>query len=205
MLKNIKNIIFDLGEVIVDLNFEKTERAFLELLDIKAQQLYNYKTQSPIFDQLETGKITPQQFRATLRDLSDNNVSDAAIDTAWNAMLLTIPAQKIQLVQNLRSNYQTFVLSNTNKIHIDYINEFLLPEHKIETLDEVFDFVYYSHEIGERKPDLEAYAYIINKHGILPQETLFIDDKLENIEAAKSLGIQTWHLTNREDLYQLIK
>ena len=205
MLKNIKNIIFDLGEVIVDLNFEKTERAFLELLDIKAQQLYNYKTQSPIFDQLETGKITPQQFRATLRDLSDNNVSDAAIDTAWNAMLLTIPAQKIQLVQNLRSNYQTFVLSNTNKIHIDYINEFLLPEHKIETLDEVFDFVYYSNEIGERKPDLEAYVYIINKHGILPQETLFIDDKLENIEAAKSLGIQTWHLTNREDLYQLIK
>lgn len=205
MLKNIKNIIFDLGEVIVDLNFEKTERAFLELLDIKAQQLYNYKTQSPIFDQLETGKITPQQFRATLRDLSDNNVSDAAIDTAWNAMLLTIPAQKIQLVQNLRSNYQTFVLSNTNKIHIDYINEFLLPEHKIETLDEVFDFVYYSHEIGERKPDLKAYTYIINKHGILPQETLFIDDKLENIEAAKSLGIQTWHLTNRKDLYQLIK
>ena len=204
MLKNIKNIIFDLGEVIVDLNFNKTEEAFQELLNIEAKELYNYKKQSLVFDQLETGKITPRQFRESLRKLSALNVSDSEIDNAWNAMLLKIPAQKIEMAQNLRSSYQTFVLSNTNKIHIDFINEFLLPEHKLKTLNEVFDFVYYSHEIVERKPELAAYTFILNKHGILPQETLFIDDKLENIEAAKLLGIKTWHLTNREDLYQLI-
>lgn len=205
MLKNIKNVIFDLGEVIIDLDFNKTEQAFLDLLNIEAQQLYNYKSQSPIFDQLETGKISPQQFRDNLREISNNNVDDPAIDAAWNAMLIQLPAKKIKLAQNLRSNYKTFVLSNTNKIHIDYVNKFLLPKHNIKTLDEVFDFVYYSHEIGERKPNLTAYTYIINKHGILPQESLFIDDKLENIEAAEALGIKTWHLTNREDLYQLTK
>jgi len=205
MLKNIKNIIFDLGEVIIDLDFKKTEKAFLELLHIEGKQLYNYKTQSPIFDQIETGKITPNQFRDALRQKSQLNVSDEDIDAAWNGMLLNIPSQKIQLVQRLQSNYQTFVLSNTNKIHIDYVNEFLLPQHNIKNLNEVFDYVYYSHEIGERKPDEAAFTYILNKHGILPQETLFIDDKLENIETAKTLGIQTWHLTKREDLYQLIQ
>jgi putative hydrolase of the HAD superfamily len=83
------------------------------------------------------------------------------------------------------------------------VEQHLLPAHQLKTLDEIFDFVYYSHEIGERKPDAAAYQFILNKHELIPFETLFIDDKLENILAAKELGIKTWHLTNREDLYEL--
>jgi len=118
-------------------------------------------------------------------------------------MLIRIPERKIQLVQNLRLNYKTFVLSNTNKIHIDFVNAKLLPSHQLKDLNEIFDFVYLSHEIGERKPNAAAFNYVIEKHQLEPQATLFIDDKFENIETAAKLGIQTWHLINREALYDL--
>ena len=203
ILKGVKNIVFDLGEVIVDLDFSATEEQFSTLLEMEPSEIFTYEEQTEVFNLLEVGGITPEVFRETLRERCQLNISDQAIDVAWNAMLLNIPAGKIQLVQNLRNTYQTFVLSNTNKIHIDCINENLLPQHNLESLEEVFDHVYYSHEIGERKPNAAAFQYILDKHEIIPSESLFIDDKLENIQTAASLGFKTWHLTNREDLYEL--
>lgn len=203
ILQGVKNIIFDLGEVIVDLDFRATEKQFEALMKMKATDIFTSTQQSAVFNQLEVGSITPSAFRDTLRKMSQLEFKDEDLDAAWNAMLLKIPRKKIQLVQNLRSTYQTFVLSNTNKIHIDFVNKHLLPQHDIKTLDAIFDHVYYSHEIGERKPNATAYQFILNKHEIIPSETLFIDDKLENIITAKKLNIKTWHLTNREDLYEL--
>ena len=203
ILRGIKNIIFDLGEVIVDLDILATERAFNSLLSSKSNSIYSYSSQALVFDLLETGKVSQQQFRDELRKQSDSDITDAQIDDAWNAMLIRIPKRKIQLVQNLRLNYKTLVLSNTNKIHIDFVNAKLLPMHQLNDLNEIFDFVYYSHEIGERKPNAAAFTYVLEKHQLAPQTTLFIDDKFENIETAAKLGIQTWHLTNREDLYDL--
>jgi FMN phosphatase YigB (HAD superfamily) len=204
ILKGIKNIIFDLGEVIVDLDISATEKAFAELLPLNNNSIYSYSSQTRVFDLLETGKISPQEFRNELRKLSSSDMTDEQIDIAWNAMLIEIPKRKINLVQNLRLSYQTFVLSNTNKIHIDYVNAKLLPPLALLDLSEVFDQVYYSHDIRERKPDDAAFTYVLNKHELNPTETLFIDDKLENIETAQKLGIKTWHLTNREDLYELL-
>ncbi len=203
--KDIQNIIFDLGEVIVDLDFSKTEKAFQKLFPSLKNGIYTYQTQTAIFDELETGKISPDAFRAYLKALVNETVSNEDIDEAWNAMLINIPSRKLNLVQNLRKHYKTYVLSNTNEIHIQYLNQFLLPQHQLKLLNEVFDFVYYSHEMGIRKPNKEAFTYIIDKHKIKPSSCLFIDDKLENIETAKELGMYTWHLTNRENLYQLEK
>ena len=203
ILKGVKNIIFDLGEVIVDLDFPATEKQFSELMKLNPTKRFTSSQQSKVFDKLEVGGISPSSFRDTLREMSQLDLSDEALDAAWNAMLIEIPAKKIQLVQNLRSTYQTFVLSNTNSIHIDFVNKNLLPAHQIKTLDEIFDYVYYSHEIGERKPNAASYQFILDKHEIIPSESLFIDDKPENIVAAEKLGIKTWHLTNREDLYEL--
>lgn len=200
-LQDIENIIFDLGEVIIDLDIEASAEAFRQILPPSTPSVYSYKAQTPIFDLLETGKISPEEFRNGLRQLSHAPLSDEDIDRAWNIMLLELPQKKVDLVQNLRATYQTFVLSNTNVIHIDYVNQFLLPPLGLKTLDEIFDHVYYSHEIGQRKPDEAAYTFILNKHELNPQKTLFIDDKLENIEAAQALGIQTIHLKNSEDLY----
>ncbi|MCB0541482.1 MAG: HAD family phosphatase [Chitinophagales bacterium] len=204
MLKNIKNIIFDLGEVIVDLDFNRTEQAFTNLFNVPAHQLYSYHKQNHLFDDLETGKISPSEFRNSLKkNLPKNTITDREIDDAWNAMLLDISSQKIELVKKLRQNYQTFVLSNTNKIHIDYVDQQMLPKHNLKSLNEIFDFVYYSHIIKHRKPDKEAYTFILDKHNLTPQQTLFIDDKAENIESARNLNMHTWHLTNRNDLYKI--
>ena len=189
ILRGIKNIIFDLGEVIVDLDVLATERAFNALMSSKSNSIYNYSSQAAIFDLLETGKVSQQQFRDELRKRADSDITDAQIDDAWNAMLIRIPKRKIQLVQNLRLNYKTLVLSNTNKIHIDFVNAKLLPMHQLDDLNEIFDFVYYSHEIGERKPNAAAFTYVLEKHQLAPQATLFIDDKFENIETAAKLGI----------------
>lgn len=203
--KDIQNIIFDLGEVIVDLDFSKTEKAFHKLFPNLKNDIYSYQMQTPIFDELEIGKISPEDFRLFLKSLVNENLADKDINAAWNAMLINIPSRKLNLVQNLRKHYKTFVLSNTNEIHIQYVNQFLLPKHHLNSLDEVFDFVYYSHEIGKRKPHKEAFTFIIETHKIKASSCLFIDDKLENIETAKELGMFTWHLTNRENLYQLEK
>ena len=202
-LHDIENIIFDLGEVIIDLDFDKSIEAFRQILPPSAPSVFTYHAQTPIFDQLETGRISAAEFRDGLRQLCSSPLSDEDIDEAWNAMLIRLPKQKMDLVQSLRKSYQTFVLSNTNAIHIDYVNQFLLPPLGINSLDEIFDHVYYSHDIGQRKPDAAAYTYILDKHRLNPAKTLFIDDKLENIEAAQKLGIQTIHLKNREDLYAI--
>ncbi|MCD8528987.1 MAG: hypothetical protein LRY27_03280 [Chitinophagales bacterium] len=107
-LQNIKNILFDLGEVLIDLDFSKTELAFLQLLGIPKEQLYSYKSQTALFDNLETGKITPKHFRDSIKQLSQLRISDAQIDHAWNAMLLQFPLKKYNLVQNLRLSYKCF-------------------------------------------------------------------------------------------------
>lgn len=204
ILKGIKNIIYDLGEVIVDLDFHKTEEAFKSLFQLKDKEIYSYQKQSKIFDQLEVGAISPAEFRSALRKQFNVKTNDHEIDAAWNAMLLQIPSKKITLVQNLRTSYQSFVLSNTNEIHIQFLEQELLPEHGLKNLNELFDHVYYSHEIGYRKPHAEAYSYILEKHKLPASECLFIDDKLENIETAQALGIRTWHLQDRELLYNLL-
>lgn len=202
-LQDIENIIFDLGEVIIDLDFEASIEAFRKILPPQVPSIFSYHKQTQIFDQLETGRISPAMFRDGLRQLCGSPITDEAIDRAWNAMLIRLPQQKMDLVQSLRKSYQTFVLSNTNSIHIDYVNQFLLPPLGINSLDEIFDHVYYSHDIGQRKPDAAAYTYILDKHRLNPVKTLFIDDKLENVDAAEKLGIQTIHLKNREDLYAI--
>lgn len=202
-LYGIKNIIFDLGEVITDVHFHQTFQAFDKLAGKDTQQLYNFHKQNKVFDDLETGKISPVEFRNMLRNLFSINATDEEIDHAWNAMIGDTPLQKLEFVSALRPKYQTFILSNTNQIHIDRVNEILAQNHNINSLHPYFDAVYFSHEIGLRKPDADSYLYIIEKHGLTPSETLFIDDKAENTDAASKLGIKTIQLTDKEKLYSI--
>ena len=204
-LFGIKNIIFDLGEVITDVHFKHTFEAFDTLAGKDTQSLYNFHKQNKVFDDLETGKISPAEFRNLLRELFSINHSDAEIDAAWNAMIGETPLQKLQFVSALRPKFKTFILSNTNQIHIDCVNLSLQKSYQIESLHPFFDAVYFSHEIGVKKPDAEAYLYILDKHNLKASETVFIDDKEENIQAAEKLGIKTYWLTNKEDLYELLK
>ena len=203
--KILKNIIFDFGGVIINIDYRLTARAFEKLGVDNFENLFSQKAQSHLFDKLETGKIAPPDFRNELRDIINLNLSDEQIDAAWNAMLLDYPKHRLDFLRNIQQHYRTFLLSNTNQIHKDCYYRSLHNEHSFNNLDVLFEKLYFSHEVGLRKPDPAIYKLVLDQNRLKPEETLFIDDSLQNLATPQSLGIQVYHLTNGEDIVDFAK
>jgi putative hydrolase of the HAD superfamily len=190
-LEPVKAIIFDLGGVIINIDPSLTHKAFDALGISQVDKQFTFTHQEKIYKDFEVGKISITEFRDSFRKFIEKPVSDNEIDVAWNAMLLDIPQHRIELLRNLKSKYQTYLLSNTNIIHVDSINCYLLEKHNFESLNPLFDNCYFSQDIGMRKPNAQAYQYVLNMHDLNPNETLFFDDNADNIAAAEKLGIQS--------------
>lgn len=202
-LLNIKNIIFDLGRVLLNLDFDASIRAFQEL-GSKGEVLDHKNAYAdPIFYQLEIGEITPAQFRCGVRRLLENDkLTDKQIDDAWYAMILDIPKHRVEKLQQLSTNYKLYLFSNTNQIHINR----LLPEFEAQhglDFTKLFNTVYYSHEIHDRKPEVSSFEKVINLSGVQAQETLFVDDLEKNIVAAEKAGLQTFWLQSGMEMSRL--
>ena len=204
MLKGIRNIIFDLGGVLLNINPKMTIEAFGKL---GMEQLVGDKGLSydhKIFYQMEQGKITSEEFRNGVRQLLPKEVSDHDIDTAWTAMLLDFPAIRVQLVKNLRKDFKIYLFSNTNAIHVEKFHSIFRNQHGFE-VSALFEKDFYSNEIGHRKPSPESYQEIIRLSGINPAESLFIDDSLQNVESAIAAGLKGHWLEpnqNVEEIFQ---
>lgn len=183
----IKNLIFDLGGVLYEIDYQKVTEKFQQLSpNIHFSQL----KQDPIFDDFEIGKITPAEFRNGIRLLTQNpDLDDQTIDAIWNSMLIGLFPGRIELIQQLATKYPIVLLSNANQIHYDYIKE------ECKLLFEPMKRVFFSFEIGMRKPHSETFQYVLNTMNFQPEETLFIEDTIIHIEGAQKLGIQTLHLT----------
>jgi len=193
-LSKIKNIVFDLGNILLNLDFEASIQAFRELgLDaevVNRQQAYA----DPIFYELETGKAIPEEFRKQVRRILNNSqATDQQIDDAWCAMIRDIPGKRVQMVNELAKNYNVYLFSNTNAIHIRRLHKEFREMHGIE-FPSLFVKDFYSHEIHERKPDLASYQKVIELSGITPGETLFVDDLEKNIAGAEKAGLKTFWL-----------
>lgn len=193
-LKHIKNIIFDLGKVLLNLDFDATIKAFQDLglgedvLD--RQQAYA----DPVFYELETGKVTPEEFRNKIRQILKNpDLSDQQIDSTWSAMILDIPAHRVQVLKELRKKYKLYIFSNTNQIHIEGLWKKFHAQYGFE-FSSMFEKDYYSHQIHERKPEIQSYEKVISLAQVNPEETLFIDDLEKNIVAAQKTGLKTFWL-----------
>jgi len=202
-LNGIKNIIFDLGNVLLNLDFDASIKAFQKLgLNnnvIDRQQAYA----DPVFYNLEIGKITPEEFRSGIREILRNpNAKDQEIDDAWYAMILDIPAKRVQVVQDLKKNYNVYLFSNTNKIHIDRLLPAFKKEHGFD-FPTLFKTAFYSHEIHERKPDLSSYKKVIALSGINAGESIFIDDLEKNIIGAEKAGLRTFWLKDGKEMAEL--
>lgn len=190
----VKNIIFDLGGVIINLAFHKSVEA-LQLLSTEQRAIdFTPKAQSEFFDLYETGQITSAAFRQGLRDTYRIEGEDSALDEAWNAMLLDIPAERIQLLRELGKQYRLFLLSNTNAIHAERFNKTVQEVSGLPSLDSLFEKTYYSHLVGLRKPEAAVFEHILTQNNLVARETLFIDDSIQHIEGARKLGLQTLHL-----------
>jgi len=203
----IKSIIFDLGGVVLNIDFQKAAKAFKELGLTDFEGLYSKANQSKLFDRLEKGLIDAQTFRNELREISEIDMSDSQIDQAWNSLILDFPSARLQLLKDLRVNYKLYLLSNTNIIHADFYNQDLRDNHNIDGLEELFDKVYYSHDIALRKPDTAAFTYVLNNQEINAEDSLFIDDALPNILAANQMGLNTifLNLDNGHDVLDLFE
>ncbi|QMU29684.1 HAD family hydrolase [Adhaeribacter radiodurans] len=193
-LSLVKNIIFDLGGVIINLAYQNSVDA-LRSLSKKQQAIdFTQQAQSGLFDLYETGQITSEAFRQGLRDTYAIEGEDSALDAAWNAMLLDIPPERIQLLQALGKKFRLFLLSNTNAIHAERFNKTVQEVSGLPGLNSLFEKTYYSHLVGMRKPGAAIFEHILNQNNLTAAETLFIDDSLQHIEGARKLGLQTLHL-----------
>ncbi len=202
-LTNIKNIIFDLGKVLLNLDFDASILAF-QKLGLRKDVLDNQQAYSdPVFYELEVGKVTPEEFCSRVRNVLNNpDATDLQIEDAWYAMILDIPVSRVKVVQELSKNYNVYLFSNTNQIHIERLHGKFKIEHGID-FPSLFVKDYYSHEIHERKPDLRSYQKVIELSGIKPEESIFIDDLEKNIIGARQTGLKTFWLKEGMEMTEI--
>jgi glucose-1-phosphatase len=204
ILNGIKNIIFDLGGVLLNIDPKKTIDAFgrLGMEQLVGDKGLTYDHE--IFYQMEQGKITPKEFRNGVRKLISAEVSDDQIDEAWTAMLLDFPKVRVQLVQNLRIHFGIYLFSNTNAIHVAKYHSNFRKQHGFE-VSSLFEKDFYSNEIGYRKPSHDSFLEIIRLSGINPVESLFIDDSIANVEAAKACGLKGYWLEPGQKIEEIFQ
>lgn len=199
----IKNIIFDFGGVIYDIEHQKTKDAFADLGINNFEDLYGHAIQTKLFEDFEMGLISPSDFRAAIRKHLPDNTSDFQIDNAWNALLIGFKPARLELLEKIKKNYRIFLLSNTNQIHYrQYMTE--LNKQKLhEKFIGLFEKLYFSHQIGMRKPETTIFNFVVQDKQIRPEDTVFIDDYDLNISAANAIGLKGLLLKPGQDLIDL--
>ena len=200
-MKKIKSIIFDLGAVLLNISYQKTIEELDKLGMKNSSTFYSKKLQTNIFNLLETGEISESDFIKEIQKQC-TEATDTQILYAWNAMILDLPLRRVELLKQLKKDFNLYLLSNTNSIHIiEFENKIGRKQYK--EFYQLFDKVYYSHKIGHRKPNAEAFKLIIEENNLIAEEILFIDDSPQHIDGAKKLGIKTYHLLDNEDVISL--
>ncbi len=200
----IKNIIFDLGNVLLDIDFKKVTRAF-ELLGIQHfEKQYSQLEANELFQQLETGKISSVDFYTIIQSQVSINLTKEDIQLAWNAILCDFRKESMEYLKTLTEKYRLFLLSNTNAIHLAEINAILLKQMGENNLSNYFEKAYYSQVVGMRKPHENIFYHVMNDAKINPIETLFVDDAFPNIATAKKLGFATHWLLPEERVEKVI-
>ncbi len=206
MIPAVKNIIFDLGGVILNIDYNKPVLAFEQLGAKDFESLFTQQNQSEVFSQLERGEITPAQFRKKLREYLGAEVTDNQIDDAWCTILGDLPSDRIVLLKMLKKmNYRLFLLSNTNSIHIRGFTEYLNKTYGKNLFENLFEKVYYSSQIGMRKPTKKIFQHVLRENNLTPEETLFIDDSAQHIETASAMGFKTLLLKEPETINSYFK
>ena len=204
MDKNIKNIVFDLGGVLIDLDFKSAINGLQKAGFTNVKEQLQAFDREGIFQKFELGEISADEFRASIRENSNVSLTDEEVDSLWNLMLLEIPREKLELILDLRSKYMVYLLSNTNSIHWDYVckNAF---NYRGFRMDDYFEETFLSYEMHLAKPNKAIFEKMLNDANLLPEETLFIDDLEANCKAAEEVGIHAHHYHIGDDLSKIFE
>lgn len=201
-LSQYKNFIFDLGGVILNLSVENTLSGFATLASKSLEEIQAFSESAEEFKLFEKGKLSDVEFRSFLNRWLQTNVSDYELDVAWNAMLGEVPLSRLNTLMRLREKRKIFLLSNTNIIHQRAFQAMKVSTLKHLDLSLYFDKVYFSHEVGMRKPDTDVFLHILNDRSLVAADTIFIDDTIANIDTAARLGLGTYHVTNADEFFK---
>ncbi|MFI5217885.1 MAG: HAD family hydrolase [Bacteroidia bacterium] len=202
----VKNIILDLGGVILDVSYENTAAAFKELGIKNFDEVYSQKKQEHFFDNYEKGIISDDEFRNEIRKSFSAHISDEQIDEAWNSLILTIPKERFNFLVGLKRKYRLFLLSNTNTIHITEFTKLFENDFGKNAFDNLFEKIYYSCFLKMRKPDAEIFNLVMNENNLDYSQTIFIDDSIQHVEGARKAGLTSFHLdTKNSDLKKLLQ
>ena len=203
-LKGIRNVVLDLGGVILELDVDRSIRALNVLGFSGLEELDIIFSRYPFFLEYETGRISSEQFLDAILSELGNHTPREKILHAWNAMILGFQPETISLLMELRHQYRIFLLSNTNALHEIYYNNQLHKDHGISNLKDIFEKVYYSHDLKMRKPDHEIFRHVLADSRLDARETLYIDDTEVHVKAAGELGIRTYHLKKPQKLTEIL-
>ena len=205
-MQNIKNIIFDYGNVIFLIDFQRAQQAFIDLGIKNVEHFFSHSGHHPIFNQFEIGAISSAEFRQAIRDIAQHpSLSDTDIDTAWNSLLIGVPPGNHEVLLAAKNNYRTFLLSNNNEIHYNWIVDYLKREFNIDSNGIFFEKDYYSHRMGMRKPNRDIFEFVLKQHALDVNETLFIDDSPQHLKTATELGLHTHLLLPNETLPEFLQ
>jgi len=203
-LAGIKNIIFDYGGVIINIDFKITIDAFKKLGFSTIEEVIFNRGSTKLLTQMEKGTIEPDEFYNEIRRVSNLPLTDKEIKNAWNALLLNMPEKRIQLLKKLKNKYRIFLLSNSNIIHFQCYSEELKKIHHT-SFNRLFDKAWFSFDLNMTKPHLGIFKYVIADAKIKPNETLFIDDSEINVEAARKVGMKGYTLLKWEEITDILK
>jgi len=211
----LKNLIFDLGDVIIPIDLTAPVRNFAMLANLPEDEVRALWQQHNFINHYETGLIDDEAFRDHVRKVlyqrtdapeteASDRWADEVIDTAWNTVLLDLPVERIERIKSLRNNHRLFLLSNTSPIHIRQVNQ-VLTKLGQPTLEELFERVFYSYEVRMAKPSPDIYRYVLAEANIVASETAFFDDNEANIRAAAALGIRAIHVQPPKTILDYLK
>ncbi len=193
-------VIFDLGNVLIDIDYSQAMDLMKSALPSTLHDRVDHCYTADFHKAYEKGQISSAEFRQEFRDYFQTNWSDVEVDYYWNSLLGTIPAYRLELVRKIKTQYQVGILSNTNEIHIEAVYAQLQAEHNLENFDPLFDWVFYSHEMGLAKPNQDIYQQLLLELGTTANRVLFFDDLKANVDGAASLGIQAIQVVGPETL-----
>ena len=197
--KQIDTLIFDFGGVLINIDYQRTIDAFKDFGMLDFEERYSQAAQSTLFNDFETGKISTQRFVNELLQNLPSGISANRVVKAWNAMILDVPPAAVELLKSLQGSYRLFLLSNTNEIHIP---KAMAEWSKVsqDSFESQFERVYYSHQIGMRKPNREVFEFVCLENTIDPNKALFLDDSIQHVLGARAAGLHAIHLTSEVPL-----
>jgi epoxide hydrolase-like predicted phosphatase len=204
-LSNVRDVIFDFGGILFEIDYNAPVREFAKLGFTDFVDIYSQASQSDIFDQLETGKISNEDFFHFIESKCPN-ASPEEVRVAWDSILTKLWPENVDYVKKLRrSGFKTFLLSNTNAIHVASFEKMIDTSMGLNSFRESFDQVYYSNVIGMKKPYPSTFLKVCEWNGLKPQETLFIDDSIQHVKGASEAGLLTVHMTDMKQMEGVIQ